>query len=139
MMWRLRYKLSLRDLAEMLLEGSFAFTRGTVRAWVRWFAPIITQRLRSKRRGMAGHTLVGAISCYLVLSCACLFRCCAGRVLSIYYMDNIVIDPAAALLQMGTKWGGRLDYEHSACGYPGRWARRAVELALREACQACGP
>jgi putative transposase len=30
-LWRLRYKLSLRDLAEMFLERGFVFTHETVR------------------------------------------------------------------------------------------------------------
>ena len=29
--WRLRYKLSLRDVAEMFLERGFAFTHETIR------------------------------------------------------------------------------------------------------------
>jgi transposase-like protein len=32
-LWRLRYKLSLRDLAEMFLEGGFVFTYEAVRDW----------------------------------------------------------------------------------------------------------
>ena len=33
--WRLRYKLSLRDLAEMFLERGFEFTHEAVREWKR--------------------------------------------------------------------------------------------------------
>ena len=32
-LWRVRYKLSLRDLAEMLLERAFQFTHEAVREW----------------------------------------------------------------------------------------------------------
>ena len=32
-LWRLRYKLSLRDLAEMFLERGFVFTHEAVRDW----------------------------------------------------------------------------------------------------------
>src|SRR5215510_7006673 len=32
-LWRLRYKLSLRDLAEMFIERGFVFTHETVRQW----------------------------------------------------------------------------------------------------------
>ncbi len=32
-LWRLRYKLSLRDLAEMFLERGFVFTHEAVREW----------------------------------------------------------------------------------------------------------
>ena len=50
-LWRLRYKLSLRDVAEMLLERGFSVTHETIRAWESRFAPILTQQLRARRRG----------------------------------------------------------------------------------------
>jgi putative transposase len=53
-LWRLRYKLSLRDLAEMFLERGFVFSHEAVRDWEARFAPLLTARLRSKRRGTAG-------------------------------------------------------------------------------------
>jgi putative transposase len=53
-LWRLRYKLSLRDLAEMFLERGFVFSHETVRDWEARFAPLLTERLRRKRRGKAG-------------------------------------------------------------------------------------
>ena len=53
-LWRLRYKLSLRDLAEMFLERGLTFTHETVREWERRFAPLIAKQLRTKRRGQAG-------------------------------------------------------------------------------------
>jgi putative transposase len=53
-LWRLRYKLSLRDLAEMFLTRGFTFTHETVREWEERFAPLLTKQLRAKRRGKAG-------------------------------------------------------------------------------------
>jgi len=53
-LWRLRYKLSLRDLAEMFLTRGFTFTHEAVREWEKRFAPLLTERLRAKRRGKAG-------------------------------------------------------------------------------------
>jgi transposase-like protein len=53
-MWRLRYKLSLRDLAEMFLTRGFEFTHEAIRDWEAWFAPVIAERLRAKRRGRVG-------------------------------------------------------------------------------------
>ncbi len=53
-LWRLRYKLSLRDLAEMFLTRGFTFTHETVREWEERFTPLLTERLRAKRRGKAG-------------------------------------------------------------------------------------
>ena len=38
-LWRLRYKPSLRDLAEMFLTRGFMFTHETVRYWEERFAP----------------------------------------------------------------------------------------------------
>ncbi len=55
-LWRLRYKLSRRDLAEMFLERGFAFTHEAVRDWETRFALLITQQLRAKRRGKAGKS-----------------------------------------------------------------------------------
>ena len=57
-LWRLRYKLSLRDLAEMFLERGFVFTHEAVRDWEARFAPLIADQLRAKRRGQRGAALV---------------------------------------------------------------------------------
>jgi transposase-like protein len=54
-LWRLRYKLSLRDLAEMFLTRGFTFTHEAVRAWEARFTPLLTERLRARRRGKAGR------------------------------------------------------------------------------------
>jgi putative transposase len=72
-LWRLRYKLSLRDLAEMFLTRGFTFTHEAVREWEERFAPLVTARLRAKRRGKAGkkwhadetYVKVGGRWCYL--------------------------------------------------------------------------
>src|ERR671917_1881884 len=50
-LWRLRYKLSLRDLAEMFLERGFDVTHEAVREWEARFAPLLTEQLRAKRKG----------------------------------------------------------------------------------------
>ena len=44
-LWRLRYKLSLRDLAEMFLEHGFVFTHEAVREWEARLAPPLTECL----------------------------------------------------------------------------------------------
>jgi len=54
--WRLRYKLSLRDVAEMFLSRGFTFTHEAIRDWEARFAPLITEQLRMKRRGQAGRS-----------------------------------------------------------------------------------
>ena len=53
---RRRYKLSCRDIAEMLLERGFSVTHETIREWACRFAPRVTERLRAKRRGRAGRS-----------------------------------------------------------------------------------
>jgi putative transposase len=50
-LWRLRYELSRRDLAEMFLERGFIFTQETVRQWEATFSPLLTERLRQHRYG----------------------------------------------------------------------------------------
>ncbi len=54
-LWRLQYKLSLRNVAEMFLTRGFSFTHETVRAWEERLAPLLTARLKAKRRGKAGR------------------------------------------------------------------------------------
>jgi putative transposase len=53
-LWRLRYRLSLRDLAELFLARGFSFTHETVRAWEERFSPLVAARLRVKRHSTAG-------------------------------------------------------------------------------------
>src|SRR5215210_6921523 len=53
-LWRIRYKLSLRDLTEMFLVRGYAFTHEAVREWEERFAPLLSAQLKAKRRGQAG-------------------------------------------------------------------------------------
>ncbi len=55
-LWRLRYKLSLRDLAEMFLERGLEFTHEAVREWEARCAPLVAEKLRAKRKGQAGRS-----------------------------------------------------------------------------------
>ncbi len=55
-MCRLRYKLSLRDVAEFFLLRGFEFTHETVRHWEERFAPLVAERLRTRRTGTMGGT-----------------------------------------------------------------------------------
>ncbi len=55
-LWRLRYKLGLRDVAELLLQRGYEVTHETVRAWEFRFAPLLSKRLRTRRRGQAGRS-----------------------------------------------------------------------------------
>ena len=57
-LWRLRYKLSLRDGAEVFLERGFVFTHETVRDWQERFAQLIADHVRKKRCGQRGEILV---------------------------------------------------------------------------------
>jgi len=54
-LWRLRYKLGFRDVAELLLQRGFEVSYETIRNWEFRFAPLISENLRSKRRGIAGQ------------------------------------------------------------------------------------
>lgn len=50
---RLRYKLSLSDLAEKLWLEGYYFSRETVRDWQEEFAPVISEELQQTRLGKA--------------------------------------------------------------------------------------
>ena len=55
-LWRLRYKLSLRDLPEMFLVRGMVFCHETVRAWEAKLTPALAEELRRRRRGKAGRS-----------------------------------------------------------------------------------
>src|ERR687893_287307 len=52
--WRLRYKLSLRDLAEMFLIRGIVFSHEAVRDWEAKRAPLLAGELRRRRHGKGG-------------------------------------------------------------------------------------
>jgi putative transposase len=53
-LWRLRYKLSFRALAEMCLDRGLVFTPEAVREWEAKRAPPLSETLRQHRRGRRG-------------------------------------------------------------------------------------
>jgi transposase-like protein len=55
-LWRLRYKLGFRDVAELLLQRGFEVSYETIRVWEFRFAPLVSKNLRTKRRGVAGRS-----------------------------------------------------------------------------------
>lgn len=50
LLYRLRYKLSLRDISEMFLARGFEFTHEAVRDWEERFAHLFTDKLKAKRK-----------------------------------------------------------------------------------------
>jgi len=55
-LWRMRYKLSLRDLAEMFLDRGVVFTHEVVREWEAKLATVLSETLRRHRRGRVGRS-----------------------------------------------------------------------------------
>lgn len=55
-LWRLRYKLGFRDVAELLLQRGYEVSHETIRIWEFRFAPMVSELLRAKRRGQAGRS-----------------------------------------------------------------------------------
>jgi transposase-like protein len=53
-LWRLRYRLTLRDLAEMFLLRGVVFSQEAVRDWEAKLAPSLASELRQRRRGRGG-------------------------------------------------------------------------------------
>jgi putative transposase len=54
--WRFRYKLSLRDLAEMFLQRGIRFTHEAVRDWETKLALLLGDALRKRRSGAVGKS-----------------------------------------------------------------------------------
>ena len=55
-LWRLRYKLSLRDLPEMFAVRGIVFSYETVREWEAKLTPALAEDLRRRRRGKVGRS-----------------------------------------------------------------------------------
>ena len=55
-LWRLRYKLALRDLAEMFLVRGMVFSHEAVRAWEAKLTPTLAENLRRRRHDKAGRS-----------------------------------------------------------------------------------
>jgi putative transposase len=55
-LWRLRYKLALRDLPEMFLIRGVVFSHEAVRDWETKLAPGLAESLRRRRRGKVGRS-----------------------------------------------------------------------------------
>ena len=54
-LWRLRYKLSLRDLAEMFLIRGFVISYEAVRDWEAKLTPALAEDLRRRRRAKSAE------------------------------------------------------------------------------------
>src|SRR5256885_5983651 len=55
-LWRPRYKLSLRDLPEMFAIRGLVFSYEAVREWEAELAPALAEALRRRRRGKVGRS-----------------------------------------------------------------------------------
>jgi putative transposase len=53
-LWRLRYRLPLRDLAEMFLVRGITLSHEAVRDWEAKLAPVLADELRRRRHGKGG-------------------------------------------------------------------------------------
>jgi putative transposase len=54
--WRFRYKLSLRDLAEMFLQRGIGFTHEAVQDGEAKLAPLLSDSLRKRRSDAVGNS-----------------------------------------------------------------------------------
>ena len=55
-LWRLRYKLGFRGVAELMLGRGYEVSHETIRQWELRFAPLVTDRLRARRRSTVGRS-----------------------------------------------------------------------------------
>jgi putative transposase len=53
-LWRLRYRLTLRDVSEMFLQRGIVFSHEAVREWEAKLAAVLADELRRRRRGKRG-------------------------------------------------------------------------------------
>jgi putative transposase len=62
-LWRLRYKLSLRGLVEMFALRGLIFTHDAVREWKEKLAPHAMEEFHKARRGKVGRSWYTRASC----------------------------------------------------------------------------
>jgi transposase-like protein len=55
-LWRLRYKLALRDLPEMFLVRGIVFSHEAIRDWQAKLTPMLAESLQRRRHGRAGRS-----------------------------------------------------------------------------------
>lgn len=70
-LWRIRYKLSLRDLVEMFAVRGYMFSHETMRDWKARFGPLLTTQLRANRRGQVGQSWYVDETCVKVKGAWC--------------------------------------------------------------------
>src|SRR3954462_12209414 len=80
-LWRLRYKLSLRDLPEMFAVRGIVLSYEAVREWEAKLTPALAEELRRRRRHGGTSSHFGFLGCGGVgwLGWGRLRRCSAGR------------------------------------------------------------
>ena len=54
--WYLRYSLSYRDLAEMMVERHLSVHPSTIWRWVQRYAPELNERIRNRQMGLGEQT-----------------------------------------------------------------------------------
>ena len=62
-LWRLRYKLGFRDVAELLLQRGFEVTHETIRAWEVRFAPLLDNALAESVIGLYKPESTDGLGC----------------------------------------------------------------------------
>src|SRR5689334_5311853 len=65
-LWRLRYRLTLRDLAEMFLVRGIVFSHEAVRDWEAKLTPALAEELRHRRRRRIGRSWYVDETCIMV-------------------------------------------------------------------------
>jgi putative transposase len=55
-LWRFRYKLSLRDLAEMFRQRGIVFTHEAAWAWESKLAPLLSEAFRKRHPSKIGNS-----------------------------------------------------------------------------------
>ena len=100
-LWRLRLKLSLRDLPEMLAQRGMVFSHEAVRAWEAKLTPVLAEDLR-RRRGKTGRSWYGDET-YVKVSgrWCCPYRAInsAGRLVDVMFSQRRDTEAARAALR----------------------------------------
>ena len=111
-LWRLRYRLTLRDLAEMFLIRGIVFSYEAVREWEAKLTPILSDELRQRRHRHRPASSWNVDETYIKVRCrwSYLYRATAQRISDAIGRQATTLDAYGGYV-FGPTYGARIASE----------------------------
>jgi hypothetical protein len=97
-LFRLLFKLSLRDLRQLFLIRGYEFSDETVRDWEARFAPLLADQVRRRRQGRVGRCwYVDETFHEMPGPCQALFSCAVTKLVRLRHFLSMLFGPVLLL------------------------------------------